>query len=69
MYKVEITGVDTSKLKTLSSKETVSLLQEIKDGNLSSRDKLIKGNLKLVLSVIKKFHQRKHFWNSYTGNI
>lgn len=58
MYKVEITGVDTSKLKTLSSKETVCLLNEIKNGNQEARDKLIKGNLKLVLSVIKKFHQR-----------
>ena len=58
MYKVEITGVDTSKLKTLSSEKTQELLLEVKNGNENARDILIKGNLKLVLSVIKKFNQR-----------
>lgn len=59
MYKVEITGVDTSKLMTLSFEETNKLLEESQNGNISSRDKLITGNLKLILSVIKRFNNKK----------
>ncbi len=59
MYKVEITGVDTSKLKTLSFEETNKLLEESQNGNTISRDKLITGNLKLILSVIKRFNNKK----------
>ena len=55
MYKVEITGVDTSKLKTLSFEETNQLIKEAHDGSTEARDKIIKGNLKLILSVIKRF--------------
>lgn len=55
MYKVEITGVDTSKLKALSSVETNKLLELVRQGNMEARDKIIKGNLKLILSVIKRF--------------
>ena len=51
MHKVEITGVDTSKLKTLSNDEMNRLLHLIKDGDLDAREKMIKGNLKLVLSL------------------
>lgn len=59
MHKVEITGVNTSKLKTLSNAEMTNLLLQIKDGNFEARDKMIKGNLKLVLSVLKKFNDKK----------
>ena len=59
MNKVEITGVDTSKLKTLSSSEMEELLLKIKDGDMKARDKMIHGNLKLVLSVLKKFKNKK----------
>lgn len=58
MYKVEITGVDTSKLKILSNEEMNSLLVKIKNGDQASRDKMVEGNLKLVLSVLKKFNDR-----------
>ncbi len=59
MHKVEITGVDTSKLKTLSNAEQQELLQKIKDGDMKAREKMIQGNLKLVLSVLKRFNDRR----------
>ena len=55
MHKVEITGVDTSKLKTLSNDEQQELLKKIKDGDNEAREKFIQGNLRLVLSVIQRF--------------
>ncbi len=58
MYKVEITGVDTSKLKILSNDEMNNLLIKIEAGDQVARDKMIEGNLKLVLSVLKKFNDR-----------
>lgn len=63
MYKVEITGVDTSKLKSLSSDEMTELLLKIKEGDKKARDKMIEGNLKLILSVLKKFNDRKENQN------
>ena len=63
MYKVEITGVDTSKLKSLSSEEMTDLLNRIKQGDVSARDKMIEGNLKLILSVLKKFNDRRESQN------
>ncbi len=59
MHKVEITGVDTSKLKTLSNEEMKDLLLKIKNGDMKAREKMIQCNLKLVLSVLKKFNDRK----------
>ena len=59
MHKVEITGVDTSKLKTLSNDEQKELLLKIKDGDALAREKMISGNLKLVLSILKRFNGRK----------
>ena len=59
MNKVEITGVNTAKLATLTNKEMNELLLRIKDGDLEARNKMIIGNLKLVLSVIKKFNNRR----------
>lgn len=56
--KVEICGVDTSKLPVLSSEEKNELLNEIKNGNEEARDTFINGNLRLVLSVIKRFYGR-----------
>ena len=56
--KVEICGVNTSKLKVLSSEEKTALLKKCKEGDLRARDELIHGNLKLVLSVIKRFAGR-----------
>ncbi len=56
--KVEICGVNTSKLKTLREKEKMELLKEVKKGNQSARDRLVNGNLRLVLSVIQRFVNR-----------
>ncbi|MGM9972008.1 MAG: SigB/SigF/SigG family RNA polymerase sigma factor [Anaeroplasmataceae bacterium] len=59
MYKVNITGVDTSKLEILSNERMNELLIKIKEGDLTAREEMIKGNLKLILSVIKKFNNKK----------
>lgn len=56
--KVEICGVDTSKLPIMKEKEKESLLREVKSGNKTARDKLISGNLRLVLSVVQRFSNR-----------
>lgn len=56
--KVDICGINTSKLKVLTSVEKEELLIETKKGNLDARSKLIDGNLKLVLSVIQRFNNR-----------
>ena len=59
MYnKVEICGVNTSKLKLLSNEEKRELLIRAKNGDDTAREKLINGNLKLVLSVIQSFGGR-----------
>ena len=56
--KVEICGVNTSKLKVLKSEETMELLRRYKAGDMDARRQLIEGNLRLVLSVIQKFAGR-----------
>jgi len=53
--KVDICGVDTSKLTVLKEAEKMDLLRKYKAGDKTARDKLIGGNLRLVLSVIQKF--------------
>ena len=57
--KVEICGINTSQLKVLSEDEKKELLLKIKNGTpaekKSARDKMIKGNLRLVLSVVQRF--------------
>ncbi len=58
MNKVEICGVNTATLPTLSKKEKDELLREIKSGNSYSREKFVQGNLRLVLSVIQRFSGR-----------
>ena len=56
--KVEICGIDTSTLKVLTEKEKNELLLKAKSGDKFARDKLITGNLRLVLSVIQRFSNR-----------
>ena len=56
--KVEICGVNTSKLKVLKSEETMALLKRAKQGDMEAREELIAGNLRLVLSVIQRFANR-----------
>ncbi len=56
--KVEICGVNTSKLKVLSQVEMDTLLRRAKQGDQRAREQLIEGNLRLVLSVIQRFDKR-----------
>ena len=56
--KVEICGVNTSKLRVLSQEEMDTLLRQARDGDAAAREKLIEGNLRLVLSVIQRFDKR-----------
>ena len=56
--KVEICSINTSRLKVLKEKEKIELLKEAREGNKIARDKLIEGNLRLVLSVIQRFLNR-----------
>ncbi|MDY3303702.1 MAG: RNA polymerase sporulation sigma factor SigG [Clostridia bacterium] len=56
--KVEICGVNTSKLPVLSNSEKLELFEKIKKGDKQARQEFIYGNLRLVLSVIQKFSNR-----------
>ena len=56
--KVEICGVNTSKLPVLTEKEKDALFVRIKNGDKSARDEFVWGNLRLVLSVIQRFNNR-----------
>ena len=57
--KVEICGVNTSKLKVLSDEEKRELLKRTKNGDEAAREELIYGTLRLVLSIIQRFSGRK----------
>ena len=57
-HKVEISGVNTSDIKVLNNKQTLELFKKMKEGDPFARDDLINGNLKLVLSIIKKFNNK-----------
>ncbi len=56
--KVEICGINTAKLKVLTEKENQELLKRAKAGDKTARNKLIEGNLRLVLSVVQRFANR-----------
>lgn len=56
--KVELCGVNTAKLKVMKEKEKQELLLKVREGDTDARDKLVEGNLRLVLSVVQKFTQR-----------
>ena len=56
--KVELCGVNTSKLKVLKNSEMVELLKRVKQGDQKAREEMIEGNLRLVLSVIQRFANR-----------
>ena len=58
LYKVEICGVNTSKLITLKEKQKEELLKRVKQGDEKAREELVNGNLRLVLSVVQKFTNR-----------
>ena len=57
-FKVDIAGIDTSKLEVLSNSEMLELFKEMKSGNKSAKEKLINSNLKLVLSIISKYRYK-----------
>lgn len=59
--KVEICGVDTSKLPVLKNEEMRILFRDMQSGNSDAREKLVNGNLRLVLSVIQRFNNRGEF--------
>ncbi|MBC7082750.1 MAG: RNA polymerase sporulation sigma factor SigG [Firmicutes bacterium] len=59
--KVEICGVNTSKLPVLSNQKMRELLDLVRQGDKEARDKLIYGNLRLVLSVIQRFNNRGEY--------
>jgi RNA polymerase sporulation-specific sigma factor len=56
--KVEICGVNTARLKVLSQEEMNVLLRRARQGDQEAREKLIEGNLRLVLSVVGRFEKR-----------
>lgn len=66
VYKVEICGVNTAKLPILKEEEKAALFARIKQGDMTARETYIKGNLRLVLSVIKRFPEiRKILMTSF----
>lgn len=56
--KVEICGINTAKLEVLKNDEMAELLRRTKEGDMAAREKLIRGNLRLVLSVLQRFASR-----------
>ena len=56
--KVEITGIKTSNLKVLKHDEMIELFKKYKNGDKSVKEELVNGNLKLVLSILKKYYNR-----------
>lgn len=57
-HKVEITGINTSKIKVLTDEEKNELFKKYKNGDQKARDELACGNLKLVLSILKRYQNR-----------
>ena len=60
-HKVEICGVDTSKLPVLKNDEMRKLFKQLQEGDLSARETLVNGNLRLVLSIIQRFQNRGEY--------
>ena len=57
-HKVEICGVNTANIKVLNNEEMIILFQKYHAGDLLAKEELINGNLKLVLSILKKYTNR-----------
>lgn len=58
LHKVEITGINTSNIKVLKNEEMSELFKRYQDGDLLAKEKLIEGNLKLVLSILRRFNNK-----------
>lgn len=59
-YKVDITGINTNNLVVLSNEETTKLFERLNNGDETAKELLINGNLKLVLSILKRFNNTKY---------
>ncbi|MCI8575550.1 MAG: SigB/SigF/SigG family RNA polymerase sigma factor [Bacilli bacterium] len=59
-YKVDITGLNTNNIKVLKSSETIELFKKYQSGDLNAKEELVNGNLKLVLSILKRFNNSKY---------
>ena len=57
-HKVEICGVNTANIRVLSNDEMISLFKKYQNGDFFAKEELINGNLKLVLSILKKYNNR-----------
>ncbi len=57
-HKVEIVNVSTANIKVLSPSMQIELFKKYKEGDNNAKEELIKGNLKLVLSILKKYNNR-----------
>lgn len=62
-YKVDITGINTSNLRVLKNDEMMILFEKMQKGDPFAKEELINGNLKLVLSIIKKYNNGKYDMN------
>ena len=62
-FKVDITGINTNELKVLKNDEMLNLFLKYYSGDLLAKEDLINGNLKLVLSLIKKYNNGKYDMN------
>lgn len=56
-YKVDITGLNTSNIKVLTNEEMTNLFVRLKNGDVTAKEELINGNLKLVLSILRSFNK------------
>ena len=57
-HKVEICNVNTANIKVLTNEEMISLFKKYKEGDIFAKEDLINGNLKLVLSILRKYNNR-----------
>ena len=62
-YKVDINNLDTKNIKVLSKKEMDELFRKYQSGDIKAKEELINGNLKLVLSILKKYNNGKNNLN------
>ena len=59
-YKVDITGLNTSEIVVLNNQETMELFKKLQEGDKEAKTKLVNGNLKLVLSILKRFNNTRY---------
>jgi len=62
-YKVDITGINTNNLPVLKNSEMIELFLKYQNGDKLAKEDIVNGNLKLVLSIIKKYNNGKHDMN------